>query len=189
MRFFNSNDDENDLFTSTDLPEQPKPVKKPKLTPDNPEYWDQEEGTWDHLRITASMKRLLWSFGVIALIIGIFAIGVIIFSPYVDEASQYGYIDTVERHGSLIKTYECSLIPYKTIKDTIAPYEGDFKFSANRKLGKEIKKYRHSGTPVRIDYKVYKTVVPWRGNSKVVAVSIDSVSVDSIVPPFGKIPK
>lgn len=186
MKFFNSNEEENDLFTAPDLPAQPKPVKMPKLTPENPEYWDKEEGMWDHLRVTPRMKRLLWLSGAVIFFVGAFWILIGLFNPYIDEASQYGYIDTVERHGSLIKTYECSLIPYKSLADTVAPFQGDFKFSASRKLGKEIKEYRHTGTPVKIEYKVYKSAMPWRGESRVVAVSIDSVSTDSIVPPFGK---
>ena len=32
-------DDEKDIFTQQDPAEEPKPVKKPRLTPDNPDYW------------------------------------------------------------------------------------------------------------------------------------------------------
>lgn len=187
MSFLDQNDDTNDLFTEQNVIDQSKPEKKPKYTRDMPEYWWQEEGRWDHLHFSLSIKKLVLSIVALVVIAGL-VMGVIsIFSPFVDEASQYGYIENYDRQGLVIKTYECNLITYKSLKDTTVSTVEDFSFSAPLSLGKEIKHFRHSGVPVRVDYKVYKTIMPWRGCKKIVAVGIDSVSADSIVPPFTKL--
>lgn len=186
MKFFNQNDEDNDLFTEQNVAEQTKPEKKPKYTRDMPEYWWQEEGRWDHLHFSRKIKKFVLPTLLLLLVAGLIVVVLSIFSPCVDEASQYGYIEKIERHGTIIKTYECNLITYKSLHDTTATKVEDFSFSAPLSLGKEIKRYRNSGIPVRVDYKVYKTVMPWRGCSKTTAVGIDSVSADSIVPPFTK---
>lgn len=183
---FNNTDEEenNDLFETQDPAEEEVREKKQRLSRDNPEYWEQEESRWEHLRVSLSTKMKVMAT-VVAVAAALLTIGIVeVFSPCVDEACQYGYIDTVERHGSFFKTYECTMLPYRSVMDTTNAYHGDFKFSADKETGKKLKHFRRSGIPVRVGYKVYGMVMPWRGESKTIAVSIDSVCPDSIIPPF-----
>lgn len=182
-------DDEKDIFTQQDPAEEPKPVKKPRLTPDNPDYWDSEEGRWEHLKVFKSVGKYLYLLAAAAIVAVVGMLVVWATSPYINEASQYGYIDHVERHGYVFKSYEAGLLTYKSINDTSTTDVKDLEFSAMGTVGHKLKKYCRSGVPVKVDYKVYKFAMPWRGCRKVVAVNVDSISADSIIPPFKNKPK
>ncbi|MDE6578220.1 MAG: hypothetical protein K2K58_08630, partial [Muribaculaceae bacterium] len=101
----------NDFFESDEQPQQPaKEVKKPAFKPDDPAYWEEEEGEWEHLRPGSSVKMWMWC-GAAVVTVGLFiACWLRYFSPYVDDATQFGYVENIERRGSVFKTYEGVLI-------------------------------------------------------------------------------
>lgn len=182
--FDNQDDDNhNDYFDGPDIPDTPKPEKKPKLKPDDPRYWDEDESEWEHLRIRNKTKFSLIVAGAVLVAVLIFVAYNRYFNPQIVEATQYGYVDNIEKRGSVFKTYEGSLIVYKDIMDTARVYSRDFIFSATDDAGQMLRQWQHSCKPVRVEYKVYKTVVPWRGESKIVVTKVDTVSRDSILPP------
>lgn len=189
MMFKPSDSDNDDFFESTPSPEAPKPPKAPKppvLTPDDPGYWEAEESEWEHLRAARPRGSKLWMW----LVASIVVLGTIIgfwmryFAPYVDDAVQYGYIDHIERRGTVFKTYEGILIPYKELRDTSRVYRRDFVFSAvDSKVAVKLRRMQLDARPVMVHYRRYHATLPWRGAAKIVVTDIDSVDPSKILPP------
>ena len=46
-----------------------------------------------------------------------------------------------------------------------------------------LKKMHFANLPVRVHYKVYRTAVPWRGETEVYIMAVDSVNPRDILPP------
>lgn len=178
--------DKNDYFESSDIVEKPKEPKKPKLTPDDPRYWEEPEDEFEHLKPS---RRTLWRVwvwaGLCAVIIGIiWACYIRYFKAYVSDATQYGYVEQIARHGDMIHTYEGVLLPYKNLMDTTRVYEGDMVFSTSKaEIAAELKKMQFANKPVRVTYNVYHTTLPWRGRSKIIVTAVDSVNERDILPP------
>lgn len=179
--------EKNDFFEDTDVPEQkPKPEKKPRLTPDDPRYWDEPEDEFEHLRPSPrSRRKLLVWIAVCAVVTGILWGGYLrMFHPYVTEATQYGYIESLQKRGELFKTYEGVLLPYKNLMDTTRVYDGDFIFSSNNpSVAARLAEMQGANLPVRVTYRVYHMPMPWRGESEVMVTAVDSVNERDILPP------
>ncbi len=182
---FTPKDDKNDYFDNEDLPEEPvKEPKKPVYTPDNPAYWDEEESEWEHLK--PSRKYAVWIWCGTALLVVALGIGCWFryFSPYVQDAVQFGYVENIERRGTVFQTYEGVLIPYKELMDTTRIYSRDFIFSAaNDTLAARLKRAQLGAVPVKVEYKKYHATVPWRGAAKIIVTAVDSVDPKKILPP------
>ena len=181
---FNNTDDEDrdNLYDKLTEVEPPKP-KEPKLSKDDPAYWDRDEGEWDHL-IPCSRKRrlMIWGGSGLALLIVLCLLAFWLCGPYVQDAVQYGYVEHVEERGNIFKTYEGQLIPYKSMHDTTRSLERDFVFSTSSELGRTLRSFQNSGRPLRVEYRTYRYVMPWRGDSRTVIIRVDTVSPDSILP-------
>lgn len=177
--------DKNDFFENSDIPERPKPVKKPKLRPQDPRYWDEPEDEFDHLRPGRRSWRLWIRVALCAVIIGIiWGCYLRYFHPYLREATEFGYVEQIAPQGNVISTYEGVLLPFKNLMDSKRSYDGDFVFSTtNSEVAAELKRMQFANKPVRVTYEVYHTAMPWRGNSKVIVTAVDSVSPDNILPP------
>lgn len=174
--------DDDDMFEDEPPVKQPK-VKLPKYRPDQPEYWDQEPSRWQHLKLPKRIQRTALICAALLVVGIVIYISIQFTTPYVDCAEEYGYIEKLERHGKIFKTYECQIIPYKAIHDSTRSIENNFTFStADKELGKKLKHYRESGVPLRIKYVKYSSAMPWRGNTATIATEIDSVPIDSILP-------
>lgn len=177
----------NDYFEdSAEVPRKVKEPKKPKLKPDDPRYWEEPEGEFDHLKPSPRTAIKLWLWvGVCAVVIGIiWGCYLRYFHPYEREVTQYGYIEQIAPHGNVMNSYEGVMLPYKNLMDTTRVYEGDFHFSTtNAELAAEIKKMQFANKPVRLTYDVYHTTVPWRGKSKIIVTGVDTVNERNILPP------
>lgn len=179
------NDDKEDFFDQ-EIVKPEKPVKQPELKPEDPDYWEQPESEFEHLIPIDMPKRYLWKWYLAGALV---VIGVVIFayfryfSPYIDQTVQYGYVDNIERRGILFKTYEGVLIPYKEITDTTRVYREDWVFTADPKVAADLKRMQYANKPVRVEYKKYHTTLPWRGESKILVIKVDSVSPSQILPP------
>ena len=158
--------------------------KQPRFKRDEPEYWEQEESEWDHLKPRTRLPMWLWilcAIVVIGLVVGCW---IRFFSPYVEDATQYGYVEGIEKRGMIFKTYEGTLIPYKELMDTTRIYNRDFVFSVkDQKTAATIKQALLDNRPVRVSYKKYYATVPWRGASKIVVTDADTVNKNKILPP------
>ena len=178
--------EDNDFFESDEeIPEvRVKRPKKPSYRPDDPNYWDQEESEWEHLKPRPRLAMWRWIGGVVVLIALIIGCWFRYFSPYVDDAIQFGYVENIERRGTVFKTFEGVLIPYKELMDTTRIYSRDFIFTAvDEKVATRLKRAQISAEPVRVGYRKYHATLPWRGASKIVVTSVDSVNPDKILPP------
>lgn len=176
--------DKNDYFESNDTGEERvKEPKKPKFKPDEPDYWE-EESQWDHLKPRSSAPIWLWSFFILVMVGIVIAVWLRYFSPYIEDATQYGYVENVERRGTVFKTYEGVLIPYKELMDTTRIYSRDFIFSVqDDNTAATLKRAQLSAKPVRVTYKQYHATVPWRGSNKIVVEEADTVDPSKILPP------
>lgn len=177
--------DKNDFFESEDLPEKPvKGPEKPALKPDDPDYWEEEESEWEHLHPRRSSAKWIWvAAALVAVALGV-ALWLRYFSPYVTEATQYGYVEHIEKRGTVFPTYEGVLIPYKELMDTTRIYSRDFIYTAeNESIAILLKRAQLNTRPVRVEYKQYHATLPWRGSSKTVITAVDSVDPSRILPP------
>lgn len=177
-------DEKHDWFDGPDIPETPEEPRKPVCSPDDPEYWEGEESEWEHLRPRNKARPWLWTFLALAVAALMLAGWLCWFSPFVSEASQFGYVESLEKRGDIFKTYEGVLIPYKEFNDTTRTYDRDFVFSVERiEDWKELRRARRDARPVRVDYQVFHRPLPWRGESRVVVTAVDSVDPSKILPP------
>lgn len=177
-------DEEADFFTGPDLPEPQKKEKEPELKPDDPDYWEREESQWSHLRLR---RRTLfwWILGAGTVVVAVIvALWMYFFAPYVEEGTQYGYVESLEKRGYVFKTWEGVMIPYKEMMDTTRIYRRDFPFSVERPavvLG--LKRMEDTGLPVKVTYRRYRGTLPWRGSSGTIVVAVDSADPRKILPP------
>ena len=177
-------DEDKDVFDNDREEQFQEEEKKPHYKPEEPEYWEQEESQWDHLKRRSRIPFWVWiicALAVVGLIIGCW---IRYFSPYVEDATQYGYVENIEKRGMIFKTFEGTLIPYKELMDTTRIYNRDFVFSVdNEKTAATLKQALYNVKPIRITYRKYYATVPWRGASKIVVTDADTVSRDQILPP------
>ncbi len=180
----NEKEEKNDFFDGPDIEEKPKEPKKPAYKPDDPAYWDAEESEWEHLKPRRRLKPWLWG-GLVMIVV---ALGVACwlryFSPYLEDATQYGYVEHIEKRGTVFKTYEGVLLPYKELHDTTRIYSRDFIFTAaDKQVALRLKRAQLDARPVRVTYRQYHATLPWRGSSKTVITAVDSVDPGHILPP------
>lgn len=177
--------EKNDFFENSEVPEKKVEPKKPKLSPDDPKYWEEPEDEFEHLRPSPHTRWRLWAWLIgSGIVIGLIWAGYIrYFHPYISEATQYGYVEQLARHGNVLDTYEGVLLPYKNLMDTTKVYEKDFVFSTrNDSVAAMLKRMQYANKPVRVTYEVYHTTVPWRGESNVIVTAVDSVNEADIAP-------
>ena len=181
-------EEKEDYFEATpeERPRKIKLPKEPRYKSDDPRYYDREEGRWDHLKPSPYRRnRLFWLLGIaLVVILLIWWLLSYLFSPYVKDAVQFGYVENVQKEGRWFNTYEGVIIPYKSIKDTVTPYDGDFVFSTkNEHLAAELRRRQATGVPVKVHYKVYSSHLPWRGNSTVIITSVEPIDARNLLPP------
>lgn len=178
------NDDKNDFFDGPDIQEEPQKPKGPKLKPEDPDYWEESESEFEHLRPRKSTK-----FWIIVAAAGVgvgllVALCIYLFTPYVSDGMQYGYVDDIQTRGDVFKTYEGVLIPYKEKNDTTRIYPGDVLFSVkDPDVAVSLKRLQYSNLPVRVEYKRYRVSLPWRGETKMLVVKADTADPAKILPP------
>lgn len=180
-------DDKNDYFDGNNVPEEPrkpKEPKKPAYKPDDPRYWEEEEPDFEHLK-PGDRKRIWWWVAACGVVVGLIAAGYIRwFAPYSVDAVQYGYVEDIEERGLVFKSFEGVLLPYKNLMDTTRVYEGDFVFSTkDTPSAVMLRRMQYANKPVRVVYRRYRSIVPWRGDTKYLVTAVDSVDPSKILPP------
>ncbi len=179
--------DDNDFFDGPDIPDEEveKPVEQPKRSPDDPDYWEQPESEFEHLRPSTPGRRWLWVLVGAAVLVAIFlTVWLRWFSSYSDGAMQYGYVEQIERRGTIFKTFEGTILPYRELMDTTRVYKQDFVFSTpDPHLAALLKRYMLQHRPVRVEYSTYHATLPWRGERTIVITAVDTVNPAAILPP------
>ncbi len=178
------NDDKNDFFDGPDIQEESQKTKGPKLKPEDPDYWEESESEFEHLRLRKNTKfwLIVAAAGVgICLLVALY---IYLFTPYVSDGMQYGYVDDIQNRGDVFKTYEGILIPYKEKNDTTRIYPGDVLFSVkDPDVAVSLKRLQYANLPVRVEYKRYRVSLPWRGETKMLVVKADTADPAKILPP------
>lgn len=183
---FDKRQEKDDFFDKTpQIVEKDKEPKKPVFKPDDPRYYD-EESEWEHLKPAPyHQKRMVVAastiFILLLLLIGLW---IYFFTPCVEEAETYGYVESIEKRGTVFKSYEGVILPYRAVMDTARVYDRDFVFSAKDvHVAAELKKKQQTGKPVRVEYVKYRTRMPWRGDEKTIVTAVDSVDPRKLLPP------
>lgn len=184
---FDNRKEKEDYFDKTpeEPIEKPKEPKKPTYKPDDPRYYE-EESEWEHLKPSPYRHRRLVLVGSTILIVLLVIIGLWIyfFTPVVDEAETYGYVEKVEKRGTMFKTFEGTILPYRSVMDSARVYDKDFVFSAKTEhIASELRKRQQTGKPVKVEYVIYRTRMPWRGEEKTIVTAVDSVDPRKLLPP------
>lgn len=179
-------DDGNDYYDTDDepAPKAQKP-KAPKLDPEDPDYWIEEEEPTLSGILTPPGKKWKWKLPTAIAILVLIVFGWIwFFRPYTDSAVKYGYIKNMERRGSLIKTFEGTLIPYKELGDPNPFYFEEVGFSVESdSLAALMKRMMLGCVPVRIEYELYHAPLPWKGEEKMIVIKADTADPRKILPP------
>lgn len=180
-------DEANDYFDSdAEPPSAPagKP-KAPKLDPEDPDYWIEEEDSPLSGIISTADNEWKWKLGaVIALIALLLGAWIWFFRPYADNSVKYGYIKDMERRGSIFKTFEGTMIPYKELGDPDPLYFREVAFSvASDSLAAMMKRMMLGCVPVRVEYETYRSPLPWKGEQKMIIVRADTADPRKILPP------
>ncbi len=183
-------DDFDDFEDVRPEPVKEKAPKEPELSPEDPAYWDKEEGEFEHLRPVRSRRLWIW-VAVAGVCFGLlYALYIRLFTSYSDGTIQYGYVESIEHRGEIFKTFEGVLLPYRSITDTIQPYEGDIVFSVkDDHEAAELRRLMLANRPARVEFTRYRTALPWRGESKIVITHVDSADPTKIYPPGTGSPK
>lgn len=186
----NFNDDKEDYFDEEIVKKEEKKEKEPEFSPEDPRYWEQPESEFEHLKPLDPRSRRSWKiWGIVAVVVlgGMIALYIRYFSPYIEESTQYGYVENIQRKGMVFKTYEGVLLPYKEIMDTARVYREDFVFTAKPEVAAQLRRMQYANLPVRVVYEKYHATLPWRGDSKIVITRVDSVDPAKILPPEGRL--
>lgn len=182
-------DEDNDYFDSdADTDIEVTPAKKPKehkLDPEEPDYWLGEEESPLSSIIHGKDNKWKWILGAaITILILIAGAWIWFFRPYSDNAVKYGYIKNMERRGSLIKTFEGSMIPYKELGDPDPLYFKEVRFSVQSdSLAAVMKRMMLGCVPVRVEYETYHAPLPWKGEEKMIIIKADTADPRKILPP------
>lgn len=181
------NDENDDDFYNDDDYEEPTPApkpKQPKLDPEDPDYWLDEQSEFEHI---LPKPRKAWKWWLTAAIAGLALVGGVciwFFRPYVDDSVKYGYIKSMERRGTFVKTFEGVLIPYRELGDKTPFYFEEIPFSVDGdSLAAHMKGMMLNCIPVRIEYELYHRPLFWKGASPMVVVGVDTADVKKILPP------
>lgn len=176
----------NDFFENTPAPEE-KPVvpKRPEPKPEDPDYWTGEESDFEHLAPEVRNRRvLLWLGASLTVVLLSVAFYLRFYSPYIDEAVQYGYVESIQKQGVVFKTFEGVLLPYKELHDTTRLYSRDFIFTAkDAHVAADLLRMQLAGIPVMVRYRRYHATLPWRGEARTIILSVDTADPKTILPP------
>lgn len=182
----NDDDDyDQDYYSETESAPKPRSQKTPKLDPEDPDYWISEEDSPLSGIMTGPGKKWMWKLAaILALIVGLAFAWIWFLRPYTDSAVQYGYIKNMERRGTLIKTFEGTMIPYKELGDPDPFYFKEVPFSVKGdSLAALMKRMMLGCIPVRVEYELYHAPLPWKGEQKMVIVKVDTADPRKILPP------
>lgn len=129
---------------------------------------------------TNSIKKTF--FKILAVIVVLVIGGMIIYYyvPYADSSIKAGQLNYVMHKGYIFKTYEGKLIQTGIKSNGIGGVQSnEFQFSIdNEELAKKLMNL--AGQEVKLHYKEYYGILPWRGHTRFIVDSIVSVDEPSL---------
>lgn len=184
-----THDEEGDDFFDNDPDPEQEPVeatkpKQVKLDPEDPDYWMDDESDFDHIMPKPRKAWIWWTAGAVTLLGILVGLWVWFFTPYTDGAVKYGYLKSMERRGTFVKTFEGVLIPYRELGDSTPTYFEEIRFSVDGdSLAAHMKGMMLNCIPVRLEYEKYHTPLFWKGAETMVIVKADTADANKILPP------
>lgn len=177
--------EDNDYFDSDDEPAPANKPKPPKLDPEDPDYWIEEDESPISSFIQKTNERWKWWLAISLTLVVALLFGWIWFlHPHTDQAVKYGYIINMERRGSLMKTFEGTMIPYKELGSPTPLQFHKVGFSVESdSLAAVMKRMMLGCVPVRVEYKEYRLPLVWKGENTMVIIKADSIDPHKILPP------
>lgn len=120
------------------------------------------------------MKKFIAWFVGIVIVLGIGCFVFWFYVPYADSSIKAGQLNYVMHKGVVFKTYEGKLIQTGLKSGVSGIQSNEFEFSIeNKELA--LKLMDLAGKDVKIHYKEYYGMLPWRGYTKYIVDSIVSV--------------
>ena len=151
---------DNDINAKTEANEPQQPAREEK----------------PHRRRRAWKRIFWWSVVIIALVLAA-ATWIRYFNPYVTDATERGYIVSMERRGIVFKTWEGQMIVQSALTDSTRLYSRDFIFSVdNPELAKMLVDVKGTGRQVNVTYKRYWGSLPWRGATCCIITAVEPVA-------------
>jgi hypothetical protein len=129
---------------------------------------------------TNSWKKTFTKILIVFVILGIGTFTAYFYLPYGDSSVKAGQLNYVMHKGILFKTYEGKLIQTGLKSGTSGGMQSnEFEFSiANKELANRL--MGMAGKNVKLHYKEYFGVLPWRGYTKYIVDSIISVDENPV---------
>lgn len=185
-----NDEEENDYYDSdTDSENEEVPAGKsrvPRLDPEDPDYWISEEnGSPLSGIMNVKTQKWKWLLATAAvLLVLLLGAWIWLFRPYADNAVKYGYLKNMERRGTIIKTFEGTMIPYKELGDPEPLYFRELPFSVESdSLAAVMKRMMLGCIPVRVEYEMYHSPLPWKGEERMIVIKADTADPRKILPP------
>lgn len=118
-------------------------------------------------------RRRMLLLGGVALLVIIFLwwLGSRYMSVYA-SSSERGVVMELVNRGSVFKTYEGKMMTERAYRDTIL-YRTDFCFTVrDDSVASTLSRLAGRGRVVTVDYEVYKSHFPWRGESDTIVTAV-----------------
>ena len=136
----------------------------------------------------SNKKRIFLALGsLLIILLIIFIIRDQFFHVY-RESDVKGRIADIALQGTVFKTYEGKMLSY----DVVEPgnvLKSEFIFSVtDDSIVQKLSGLKQTPLAIQVHYKEYKHSLPWRGSSKFIVSSIDTVTISSYVENIKDIP-
>lgn len=165
------NDNFDDYFESS----APKSDNAPHE--ETPEEREERELIETTIERRSNKKRIFLALGtLVVLLLLIFLVRDRYFHVY-HESSVKGRIIDIGLEGSVFQTYEGKMMCYDVQTPTNVVKQ-QFDFSVlDDSIVQVLGKLKQTPIAVQLEYKEYKSTVPWRGNTKYIVTGIDTVNI------------
>ncbi|MFG6382331.1 MAG: hypothetical protein K1V87_09535 [Muribaculum sp.] len=118
-------------------------------------------------------RMILWSVLFVLLALGI-GFWVRYLNPYETDMNEVGYVVDLKKQGVIFKTWEGQMIVRSALVDSTKTYSRDFTFSVDRDaLARRLSELKGTGTPVKVTYKRYWGMLPWRGANTCIVTEVE----------------
>lgn len=174
-------DSKPDFFDGEDLPDTARERRR-KYPSDDPRRYLEADPQWDHLRPLLRWRVWIVTGGVALLVFIVLSSWIRFFRPYEEGCMESGYVRSIVNTGAIFKTYECELIPDKSLGDT-AQYRQPLSVTVpDARMAERLQRAKARKLPVRIVFTRYMGVVPWRGSSPNIVQRLDVADDDLPAP-------
>lgn len=165
-------DDKPDYFIADEAPEETTQAGSNTIdfAPDMP---TPDSGGSPKPHKSHLMRKILWTGGLIAVVVLAVAFYLRYVSPYATDAVMHVYVVSVEKRGLIFKTYEAQVVSAEALADTSQIYSHPEQFTVSSEaLANRMQQVQGQKIPITLEYEKFYATLPWRGASKWVVTDI-----------------